>query len=43
MIVALPAGVRLTVILDNCYSGTGTRVVDQRRERFLSLIYEGCL
>jgi hypothetical protein len=33
----LKEGVRLTVILDNCYSGSGTRLAgdDQRTERFL--------
>ncbi len=33
----LPRGVRLTVILDNCFSGTGTRAADTAgRARFLS-------
>jgi len=33
----LPKGVRLTVILDNCFSGTGTRAADAgARPRFLS-------
>ncbi|MGH7487242.1 MAG: caspase family protein [bacterium] len=41
----LPAGVSLTVILDNCFSGTATRAVvgtpDGRRVRFLSPALRG--
>ncbi|HEV7734886.1 MAG TPA: caspase family protein [Candidatus Binatia bacterium] len=41
LIAGLPKGVRLTVILDNCFSGTATRALDRatpdnRRVRFLN-------
>lgn len=42
LIAGLPKGVRLTVILDNCFSGTATRAApgiptpDNRRRRFLN-------
>ena len=34
----IPKGVRLTIILDNCHSGTGTRLVPNadRKKRFLN-------
>jgi hypothetical protein len=40
IVAELPKGVRMSVILDNCFSGTGTRVApiptpDDRRVRFL--------
>jgi hypothetical protein len=40
IVAGLPKGVRMSVILDNCFSGTGTRVApiptpDDRRVRFL--------
>ncbi len=46
LIAGVPAGVRLTVILDNCFSGTATRAPvgrtpDNRRVRFLSPALRG--
>lgn len=51
IISGLHAGVRLTVILDNCFSGSGTRAIigeglgmqppDRRRRRFLSPALRG--